>query len=106
MRTPLLALLCLALLAAAPVRSAGRLPPHAPLRRPDLEGIWSVNSTTKLERPSVYPSLVITEAQEKAIPRPPVFVGDDVGQEESEWQDEGWRLARVAGQIRTSWLVD
>jgi hypothetical protein len=65
-----------------------------------------VNSTTKLERPSVYPSLVITEAQEKSIPRPPVFAEDDVGQEETEWQDEGWRLARVAGQIRTSWLVD
>src|SRR4051812_46624876 len=77
--------------------------PHKP---PDLEGIWSVNSTTKLERPGVYPSLVITEAQEKAIPAPRVFSDDDVGQEESEWQDEGWRLARIGGQIRTSWLVD
>src|SRR3954469_5241911 len=85
---------------AAPPRAA---PAPAP---PRLEGIWSVNSTTKLERPSVYPALVITEAQEKAIPQPKIFAEDDVGQEESEWQDEGWRLARLAGQIRTSWLVD
>jgi hypothetical protein len=77
-----------------------------PAKAPDLEGLWSVNSTTKLERASVFPSLVISEAQEKAIKPPPVFADDDVGQEETEWQDEGWRLARVAGEIRTSWLVD
>jgi hypothetical protein len=91
-------------LAAAPAQAQG--PAKRPSQVPDLEGLWSVNSTTKLERPSVYPSLVISEAQEKSIKAPPVFPDDDVGQEESEWQDEGWRLARVAGQIRTSWLVD
>ena len=106
MKIALLAALGLALLASAPARSAEHKALHGAPRPPDLEGIWSVNSTTKLERPGVYPSLVITEAQEKAIPRPPVFTDDDVGQEETEWQDEGWRLARVAGQIRTSWLVD
>src|SRR5436190_18767416 len=99
--------LAAALLMAAPAGSAGRRAPQpAAVRPPDLEGIWSVNSTTKLERPGVYPTLVITAAQEKAIPAPRVFADDDVGQEETEWQDEGWRLARIGGEIRTSWLVD
>ena len=107
MKTALLvAALSLALVASAEARAAGRTAAHAAPKLPNLEGLWSVNSTTKLERQSVYPSLVITEAQEKAIRPPPVFADDDVGQEETEWQDEGWRLARVAGQIRTSWLVD
>ena len=100
----LAALACLALAGPAPAHAAGRKPAAA--KPPDLEGIWSVNSTTKLERSGAYPSIVITEAQERAIPPPRVFGDDDVGQEETEWQDEGWRLARVAGQIRTSWLVD
>ncbi|HEY2357734.1 MAG TPA: hypothetical protein VGH86_09820, partial [Phenylobacterium sp.] len=79
MKTAVLAALGLTLLASAQARSAGHKALHGAAKRPDLEGIWSVNSTTKLERPSVYPSLVITEAQEKAIPRPPVFAEDDVG---------------------------
>ncbi len=98
---PLFLICALAVGAEAGPRDAARA--SAP---PRLEGIWSVNSTTKLERPAAYPSLVISEAQEKAIPAPKVFAEDDVGQEESEWQDEGWRLARIGGQIRTSWLVD
>jgi hypothetical protein len=106
MKTALVAALGIALTVGSPALSAGHRTPRATVRPPDLAGIWSVNSTTKLERPSAYPSLVITEAQEKAIPRPRVFLEDDVGQEESEWQDEGWRLARIAGEIRTSWLVD
>src|SRR5205085_5914838 len=93
MRTALLAAISLALLTSAHARSADHGAARAAPKPPELEGLWSVNSTTKLERPSVYPSLVITEAQEKAIPPPPVFPDDDVGQEATEWQDEGSRLA-------------
>ena len=106
MKTALLAALGIAFMVGSPALSARHKTPSATMRPPDLAGIWSVNSTTKLERPSAYPSLVITEAQEKAIPRPRVFLDDDVGQEESEWQDDSWRLGRIAGEIRTSWLVD
>ncbi|MFL5296029.1 MAG: hypothetical protein ACJ798_06570 [Phenylobacterium sp.] len=106
MKTALLVALGLAALAAAPARSAPHAAAHPAAKPPDLEGIWSVNSTTKLERLSVYPSLVITEAQEKAIKPPKTFPDDDVGQEESEWQDEGWRLGRIGDEIRTSWVVD
>jgi hypothetical protein len=87
-------------------RAEGYRPPRGAFGYPDLAGIWSSNSTTKLERPSVYPSLVITPAQARAIPPPPAFGDDDVGQEETEAHDPGWALARVGRQIRTSWVVD
>jgi hypothetical protein len=80
--------------------------PHLSTGQPDLEGVWSTNSTTKLERAAAYPSLVISEAQARTIPPPPVFPDDDVGQESSEWQDPGWTLARIGSEIRTSWIVD
>lgn len=92
--------------AAAHASAADYRPPRTVFGAPDFQGLWSPASTTKLERPAVYPSLVISEAQVRSIPRPQVFEGDDVGQEESEFLDPGWELARIRGEIRTSWLVD
>ena len=78
------------------------------LGQPDLEGLWSANSLTRLERPEGYPSLVITEAQARALPppRPVLTDDDDVGTLQSEWLDAGLALARLGGEIRTSWIVD
>jgi hypothetical protein len=101
-----LAGLLAAMALSASAVAADYRPPRTASGAPDLQGLWSVNSRTKLERPDVYPSLVITEAQERTIPQPPVYVGDDVGQEETEWMDPGFVLGRIRGEIRTSWLVD
>jgi hypothetical protein len=35
-------------------------------RHPDLQGVWSANWLTTLERPAAFDSLVVTEEQEAA----------------------------------------
>jgi len=87
--------------AAGPYRA-----PRNAMGQPDLEGLWTSNSFSRLERPDVYPSVVITEAQARAIRPPPLIAPDDVGQDESETYDEGLALARIGGEIRTAWIVD
>ena len=74
--------------------------------QPDLQGIWTSNSLSRLERPAVYPSVVITEAQARAIAALPLIAPDDVGQDESETYDEGLALARIGAEIRSAWIVD
>jgi hypothetical protein len=88
-------------LAAGPYRA-----PRNAAGQPDLQGIWTSNSLSRLERPDTYPSVVITEAQARAIRPPPLIAPDDVGQDQSETYDEGLALARIGGQIRTAWIVD
>ena len=80
--------------------------PRTAFGQPDLEGLWTSNSLTRLERPDTYPTVVISEAQARAI-HPLALIGpDETGQAESETYDEGLALARVRGQIRTAWIVD
>jgi len=95
-----------ALLWCGVAAAASYKPPLNALGQPDLEGIWSSNSLTRLERPSVFPSLVITEAQARALKGPAILPQDEVGGIESEWFDDGLDLARVGNEIRTSWIVD
>jgi hypothetical protein len=81
--------------------------PRNALGQPALEGVWSYNSLTRLERPDVYPSVVITEAQARAIRPPLMFAADDVGQDETETYDaEGREIARIGDQFRAAWIVD
>jgi hypothetical protein len=88
--------------AARPRRTGGR----------DLEGVWTAASYTDLERPKELPRLVVTPAEAEAFEAPrralkgmlPTPTG--VGQAENEWIDRGEGLARVKGQIRSSWIVD
>jgi len=97
----------LAFALAQPSAAADRYKaPRNAVGQPDLQGLWSSNSLSRLERPDVYPSVVITEAQARAIRPPPLIAPDDVGQAETETFDEGLALARVGGQIRTAWIVD
>ncbi len=86
--------------------AGGYHPPHNRLGQPDFEGLWSSNSLTKLERPDVYPGVVISEAQAAATPPPPLIPPDPTGQAESETYDPGLALARVGTEIRTAWIVD
>jgi hypothetical protein len=96
----------LLLIGAGTAQAQAYKPPRTPSGHPDFQGLWAVTSTTKLERPGVYPTLVITEAQAKSIARPEIYTDDDVGQEDTEFLEPGWELARIAGGIRTSWLID
>jgi hypothetical protein len=88
--------------------------PHAGAKHPDLTGQWTGSSLTNLERPDDFKTLTVTEAEaakyEKAHRgKPPEVPPDDpdhaVGGVESEWWETDVGLARIRGQIRTSWLV-
>ncbi|HEY3949699.1 hypothetical protein [Phenylobacterium sp.] len=80
---------------------------------PDLQGIWTNASYTDLERPPQFKSLVISP--EEAAKAEAMFarIGsfdpkdvDPLGQKDSETWEIGHGLARVRGEIRTSWIVD
>jgi len=87
--------------------------PAAPLPR-DLSGIWTNAWYTKLQRPKELKTLVVTPAEAEAFEKPRrAHAGelidhehDVVGQAESEFPDNGPGLARIGGQIRSSWITD
>ena len=95
---------------AGPAVSAGYKAPRTAAGQPDLQGVWSIASLTVLERPVGLSTLVITEAQAKAFEATqdgtPNIPDDVTGQKQSEWWDRGATLARLGGQIRSSWLID
>ena len=99
---------------------------HAPKNafgQPDLQGVWTNASLTSLERPPMFKTLTITEAQAKAFEQararmrangdkptdpkegaPPV--ANDPGGYNAAWTDPGTTMGRINGQVRTSWLID
>jgi hypothetical protein len=78
---------------------------------PDLQGVWSNASMTRLERPPEASSLVVSEQEASVLERRliakqrKVDGADTVGQYDSEWLEGVDHLARLGGQARTSWLV-
>ncbi|HEX7948101.1 MAG TPA: hypothetical protein VF495_25775 [Phenylobacterium sp.] len=75
--------------------------------------MWTNAWYTKLQRPKAFSALVATPAEARAYEAPRQGLGgeiaskaDDLGQNESEFPDNGPGLARIAGQIRTSWITD
>lgn len=79
----------------------------------DLNGIWTNAWYTQLVRPNELRGLVVAPADAEAyeaprralsgrLPSPP----DAIGQNESEFMDQGPGLARIRGEIRSSWIVD
>lgn len=78
----------------------------------DLSGAWTNNFLTQLERPDDFKALVASEAEAKAyekahLGKPPDAPPEDkdVGGFASEWWETDTGLARIRGQIRTSWLI-
>lgn len=79
----------------------------------DLEGVWTLGTYTPLQRPKDLKSLALTPAEAEAFEAPrralhgmlPSKTGE-VGQEESEFNERGEGLARVKGEIRSSWIID
>ncbi len=80
---------------------------------PDLNGVWTNAWYTKLERPAAFKALVATPAEAEAYEAPRrahkgevISSADVLGQNESEFPDNGPGLARIRGELRSSWIVD
>lgn len=84
----------------------------APGKHPDFTGLWTTSSLTGLERPDDLKTLTLTEAQAAAYEKahrgkPPETSPETaaIGGDTSEWWETNVGLARIRGQIRSSWLV-
>jgi len=122
--------LCLTALAAVtalatPALAAGPQY-HAPRNgfgQPDLQGAWTNASLTSLQRPAMFKSLTLTDAEAVALekrraaaranadkPTDPTLgappEANDPGGYNASWTDPGVSLGRINGQVRTSWIVD
>jgi hypothetical protein len=96
--------------AAWPALAADYRAPRTAHGVPDLEGLWSTSSLTELERPKELKTLVVSEAEAAAFEkerrgRPPPFEDDKIGAATSEWWETDVGLARIRGQVRSSWIV-
>ena len=92
---------------AEPVAADPKAPPG------DLTGTWTNAWYTDLQRPAEFKALVATpkeaeayEAPRRALNGMIVEKDDELGQAEAEFNDKGPGLARIRGEIRTSWIVD
>lgn len=98
--------LALHAVAAQPYRA-----PRNSYGAPDLGGVWTNNFLTRLQRPAGSVPLVVSAGEAAAAERKlmtsykPDASTENVGGTASEWWDDA-HLARVDGQLRTSWLVD
>jgi len=97
--------------AAAPAWAAG---PRAKAPAPhDLTGVWTNGWYTWLERPKEFNALVVTPTEAEAFEAPRRALNGDLldphdtlGQATSEFPDQGPGLARIRGEIRSSWITD
>ncbi|HZZ31688.1 MAG TPA: hypothetical protein VFE10_06805 [Phenylobacterium sp.] len=98
-------------LSAASASAQGYRAPRNAYGAPDLNGVWNNNALTRLQRPAGLLPLVVrpadvVEAESKLMASySPQSTAANVGGAESEWWD-GAHLARIGGELRTSWLVD
>jgi hypothetical protein len=127
LRHTLAALAATALAATALLAGAAHAAPyHAPKNgfgQPDLGGVWTNASLTSLQRPAMFKTLTLTDAEAAALEKrraaaranqdkptdpklgaPPV--ANDPGGYNASWTDPGVSLGRIDGQVRTSWIVD
>jgi hypothetical protein len=96
--------------AAAPAMARPYRAPRNGLGQPDLEGMWSSNSGTGLERPKAFSGPGATPAEAKAFLDKRRAMGppperDQVGQATTEWF-ENLPMTEVGGRALTSFIVD
>jgi len=105
------------------VQASGYRAPRTAAGAPDLQGIWTNMSVTLLQRPAGVTSLVLTPAEAAALegrfarslggliseapvdpaaPAPP----ETEAVESSDFIEMEMKLARVRGEIRSSWIID
>jgi hypothetical protein len=84
-----------------------------PAAAEDLTGVWTNAWYTQLVRPKEFNALVVSGAEAEAYEAPRRALSgrlpspeDEVGQNESEFMDQGPGLAHIRGEIRSSWIVD
>ncbi|MES2721535.1 MAG: hypothetical protein V4656_00130 [Pseudomonadota bacterium] len=112
-----------AALLVGPATAQAYKAPRNGFGQPDLEGVWTNASVTQLERPAQFKSLVITEAQARALEQgmarmlaadanpsdpnaPAPKSGGDPGGYNSFWIDAGTRMGSIEGEYRSSWIVE
>ncbi len=99
-------------------------PPRMADGTPSMQGIWTSASLTVLERGDQFNALVVPEAVAVAVEtgamamknsdnKPtdpdapaPEAGGAGVGGYNTFWMDYGTKVARINGEVRTSWLVE
>ena len=108
--------------AAAAGHAGGYHAPKTRFGQPDFQGVWTNASMTGLERPADLSTLVVGPAEAAAYEKrrveryakevapvapeegaPPV---GKPGQDASQWYAAPEGLARIGGQIRSSWIVE
>lgn len=84
--------------------------PRTEYGQPDLQGVWTNASLTRIERPEGFDTVVVPLEKARAFEAGHsglvAIPGDDTGQAESEWWELGGRLSRVGGQARAALVVD
>ena len=117
-----LALVLTAMLAAGSALAADYHAPRNGFGQPDLQGAWTNASLTSLQRPAMFKTLTLTDAEAAALEKrraasraqqdkpsdpqagaPPI--ANDPGGYNASWTDPGVSLGRINGQVRTSWIV-
>jgi hypothetical protein len=112
-----------AALVAGAAQAADHRAPRTRFGAPDLQGLWTNSSVTFLQRPPIFKSLVATDAEaammeagfkqmvgdlistapiDPNLPAPPVV--KEVGN--SDFIEMDMHLARIGGQMRSSWIVE
>lgn len=106
--------------------AAGYVAPRLVIGQPDISGVWSNASNTRMTRPAKFKTLILNDAEaEEARKNDPSNIrqatddnqkhadglldGKDLAQGRgynSFWIDPGSNLANVKGTWRTSWIVD
>ena len=106
--------------------AAGYVAPRLAIGQPDLSGVWSNSSNTRMTRPAKFKTLILNDADaEEARKNDPSNIrqatddnqktgdglldGKDLASGRgynSFWIDPGSNLANVKGTWRTSWIVD
>lgn len=111
------------LVSAAAIAAADYQAPRTSYGAPDLQGIWTNQTVTQLQRPDDFENLVITPEEAIAFERKRaalydgidtpgedeqggLVAGEDPGGYNSFWMDEGTDMAVVNGQIRSSLIID
>lgn len=110
-------------LAAGNANAAGYKVPRTADGAPDLQGLWTNTALTFLQRPPIFKGLIATEAEaammmagfrqmtgsmldptpiDPNLPAPPVVKSAP----NTDFLEMDLNLARIDGQMRTSWIVE
>ena len=115
-------LIAVLVLAASAAEAGGYRAPRTAFGDPDLQGLWTNTSVTMLQRPPIFKNLIATPAEaammeggfkkmvgdliapfvDPSLPAPPVVKEAP----QSDYLEMDMHLARIDGQMRSSWIVD